>query len=151
VPYGGGLSLDAMRRLDGRPNGISDALVAAALERARELGCREVSLNFASFAHIMAAETVARRSHRIARMALRPMHGRFQLERLARFAAKFSPEWRPRHLVFTSRTILPLAALRILQAEAYMRPVECRLRHDAWRPRALPVGSVRSSPRGWRG
>ena len=36
VPYRGGLSLDAMRRLDDDPNGISDALVAATLDpRAR--------------------------------------------------------------------------------------------------------------------
>ena len=36
VPYRGGLSLDAMRRLDDEPNGISDALVAAvARPRAR--------------------------------------------------------------------------------------------------------------------
>jgi lysyl-tRNA synthetase class 2 len=141
VPYRGGLSLDAMRRLDDRPNGISDALVATAVERARDLGCTEVSLNFASFAHIMAAETLARRSHRLARPALRRLHGRFQLERLARFAGKFDPEWRPRHLVYTSRTILPLAALRILQAEAYVRPVPRHLRQDAWRPGALPVGA----------
>jgi lysyl-tRNA synthetase, class II len=147
VPYRGGLSLDAMRRLDDRPNGVSDALVAAALAHARALGCAEVSLNFASFAHLMAAETVARRSHRAARAALRLVHGRFQLERLARFAAKFGPEWRPRHLVFTSRTILPLAALRIMQAEAYVRPLRCRLRQDAWRPGALPVGAVRVGPR----
>jgi lysyl-tRNA synthetase, class II len=147
VPYRGGLSLDAMRRLDDRPNGISDALVAAALEHARDRGCTEVSLNFATFAHVMAVETVARRSHRAARVGLRLLHGRFQLERLARFAAKFGPDWRARHLVFTSRTILPLAALRIAQAEAYVRPLRCRLRQDAWRPRALPVGSVRPGPR----
>jgi lysyl-tRNA synthetase, class II len=139
VPYCGGLSLDAMRRLDDRPNGVSDALVAAALEHARTLGCTEVSLNFASFAHIMAAESVASRSHRVARAALRLMHGRFQLERLARFSNKFGPEWRPRHLVYTSRTVLPLAAVRIMQAEAYVRPVPCRLRRDAWRPQPLPV------------
>jgi lysyl-tRNA synthetase class 2 len=141
VPYRGGLSLDAMRRLDDRPNGISDALVAAAIQCAQDLGCAEVSLNFASFAHIMAAESVARRSHRLARAALRRLHGRFQLERLARFAGKFGPEWRPRHLVYTSRTILPLAALRILQGEAYVRPVPRHPRHDAWRPGALPVGA----------
>src|SRR3954471_1370550 len=48
-----GLALDAMRRLDDEPNGISDALVAATLGHARELGCSEVSLNFSAFGHLM--------------------------------------------------------------------------------------------------
>ena len=64
VPYRGGLSLDAMRRLDDDPNGISDALVAATLVHARELGLDEVSLNFAGFGHLMAADELERRSHR---------------------------------------------------------------------------------------
>lgn len=139
VPYRGGLSLDAMRRLDDEPNGISDALVAAALAHARERGCREVSLNFSSFAHVMAAETLERRSHRLARWALQRMHHRFQLERLVRFASKFGPEWRPRHLVYTSHVRLPLAALRVMQAEAYVKPPPGRPDPSCWRPAPRPA------------
>jgi lysyl-tRNA synthetase class 2 len=139
VPYRGGLSLDAMRRLDDEPNGISDALVAAALAHARERGWREVSLNFSSFAHLMAAETLERRSHRLARWALRRMHRRFQLERLVRFASKFGPEWRPRHLVYSSQVRLPLAALRVMQAEAYVKPPRARLAPAGWRPAPGPA------------
>jgi lysyl-tRNA synthetase class 2 len=139
VPYRGGLSLDAMRRLDDEPNGISDALVAAALAHARDAGCREVSLNFSSFAHVMAAETLERRSHRLARWALRRMRHRFQLERLARFASKFGPEWRPRYLVYTSQVRLPLAALRVMQAEAYVRPPRVRLDPTGWHPAPRPA------------
>jgi lysyl-tRNA synthetase class 2 len=139
VPYRGGLSLDAMRRLDDEPNGISDALVAAALAHARDGGCREVSLNFSSFAHVMAAETLERRIHRLARWALRRMRHRFQLERLARFASKFGPEWRPRHLVYTSQVRLPLAALRVMQAEAYVRPLRVRVDPSGWHPAPRPA------------
>jgi lysyl-tRNA synthetase class 2 len=139
VSYRRGLSLDAMRRLDDRPNGISDSLVAATLAYARERGCEEVSLNFAGFGHLMAAETLERRAHRLARWALQRLHGRFQLERLAAFATKFRPEWRPRYLVFTARTRLPLAALRVLQAERYLRPPRQPVEAGAWLPSPTPV------------
>jgi lysyl-tRNA synthetase class 2 len=139
VCYRGGLSLDAMRRLDDEPNGIADSLVAAVLCHARDRGCREVSLNFSGFGHLMAADTLERRSHRLARWLLQRLHGRFQLERLARFAEKFRPEWRPRYVVYTGRTRLPLAALRIMQAEAYIRPPAPRPRRDAWLPGPMPV------------
>jgi lysyl-tRNA synthetase, class II len=146
VPYRGGLSLDAMRRLDDDPNGISDALVAATLQHAALSGIAEVSLNFAGFGHLMAAETLERRSHRIARWALQRMHGRFQLERLARFATKFGPAWRPRFLVYTHRTRLPLAALRVMQAEAYLKPPAVRPAQGAWRPAPRPVPGATSVP-----
>ncbi len=139
VPYRRGLSLDAMRRLDDEPNGIADSLVAAVLAYARAYGCEEVSLNFSAFGHLMAADTLERRSHRLARWALRRLHRRFQLERLARFTAKFGPAWRPRYLVYTRRTRLPLAALRIMQAEAYLRPPRRRLVPQAWLPAPLPI------------
>jgi lysyl-tRNA synthetase class 2 len=139
VPYRRGLSLDAMRRLDDEPNGIADSLVAAVLEHAGASGCAEVSLNFSAFGHLMAADTLERRSHRLARWALRRAHRRFQMERLARFTAKFGPSWRPRYLVYTSRTRLPLAALRVMQAEAYVRPPRRRLAPQAWLPAPLPI------------
>jgi lysyl-tRNA synthetase, class II len=146
VPYRGGLSLDAMRRLDDEPNGISDALVSATLLHARELGLDEVSLNFAGFGHLMAADTLERGSHRAARWALQRLHGRFQLERLARFANKFGPEWRPRFLVYTARTRLPLAALRVLQAEAYLKPPAVRPHQGAWRPASRPITGASTAP-----
>jgi lysyl-tRNA synthetase class 2 len=144
VRYRRGLSLDAMRRLDDEPNGISDGLVAAMLERARELGCEEVSLNFSAFGHLMAADTLERRSHRLFRWALRRLHGRFQLERLMRFAEKFRPAWRPRYVVYTSRTRLPLAALRVLQAEAYIKPPPRPATRDRWLPAPVPIATMRA-------
>jgi lysyl-tRNA synthetase class 2 len=139
VPYARGLSLDAMRRLDDEPNGIADSLVAAVLAHARAAGHEEVSLNFAAFGHLMAADAVADRRHRLARWGLRRLRRRFQLERLARFTAKFGPSWRPRYLVYTSGTRLPVAALRIMQAEAYLRPPRRRPAPQAWLPAPLPT------------
>src|SRR5690242_2527215 len=70
LPYDRGLSLDAMRRIGHGPNGLNEALVARALEYAREQGVREVSLNFAGFAHVMAADAALTRRQRALRLAL---------------------------------------------------------------------------------
>jgi lysyl-tRNA synthetase class 2 len=135
VPYGMGLSLDTMRRRSGEvPNGLNEALVVAAIEHARERGAREVSLNFAGFAHVMAADAALSRRLRLLRFALRRLHSRFQLERLVMFNSHFRPEWRPRYLVYGGQTELAPAALRVLQAEAYVR-----------RPRTRPF-SARGTP-----
>ncbi len=64
--YLDGLSLDLMRRAGEEPNGLTEALVVAAIERAREAGLRSVSLNFAGFAHVMAADAALSRSQRLA-------------------------------------------------------------------------------------
>jgi lysyl-tRNA synthetase class 2 len=121
VRYESGLSLDVMRRLGEEPNGLNEAMVVAALEYARAAGLREVSLNFAGCAHLVAPHERPTLRCRLARLALRRVHGRFQLERLMRFNEKFFPTWRPRYLVYAGRARLPLAALRVLQAEGYLR------------------------------
>jgi lysyl-tRNA synthetase class 2 len=132
LPYGSGLSLDAMRRAPDVPNGLTEALVVHALEHARATGAREVSLNFAGFGHIMAEGRELSTPQRLARVALGAAHSRFQLERLWAFNQKFEPQWRPRYLVYGSRTQLPRAALRVLQAEAYLRPPRCPARAARW-------------------
>jgi lysyl-tRNA synthetase class 2 len=129
------LSLDVMRRSGGEPNGMNEALIARTLEWARDQQVSEVSLNFAGFAHIMAARTDANRLQPLMRRALELVHGRFQLERLMAFNNKFDPTWRRRFLVYGGHTYLPLAALRVLQAEAYIRPPRGRrARSRRWQP-----------------
>lgn len=139
VAYRQGLSLDAMRRLGDEPNGLTEAMVVAALLHAREAGLREVSLNFAGFAHVMAAGAALSRGQRLLRWALGRVHGRFQLERLVQFNDKFSPVWRPRFLVYTHRTRLPVAALRVLQAESYVPAPHARRPAWGWVPGPAPV------------
>ena len=139
LSYPEGLSLDAMRRLGGEPNGLNEALVARVLEYARERGIGGVSLNFAGFAHVMAADAALSRRQRVLRFCLERTHGRFQLERLVSFNRKFMPLWRPRYLVYGARTHLPVAAFRVLQAEAYIRPPRTRPLRSGWRPLPRPV------------
>lgn len=142
VGYRAGLSLDLSRRLGDEPNGLSEAMVVAVLEHARELGLAEVSLNFAGFGHLMAPEGELTLRQRLGRTALCCVHGRFQLERLVHFNDKFSPTWRPRYLVYQRRGQLPLAALRVLQAEGYVRaPRRPGLTTD-WQPQARPAHAM---------
>jgi len=114
----GRLSLDTMRRVGETPNGLNEALVCNALEIARERGVEEVSLNYAG---LVRREPSRNPIARIGfRLVLAPLHRRFQMERLVHFNDKFSPEWRPRYLVYETRTALPRTLLRVLQAEGYV-------------------------------
>ncbi|MEA2449599.1 MAG: lysyl-tRNA synthetase, class, partial [Thermoleophilaceae bacterium] len=143
------LSLDVMRRGGDEPNGLNEALIARTLEWARDHGVAEVSLNFAGFAHVMASRATLRGRRRVLAWLLERVHGRFQLERLVTFNEKFRPQWRPRYLVYPARAHLPLAALRVLQAEAYIRAPRARPHPGRWIPDAghgsLPArGALRS-------
>src|SRR5437588_3106025 len=120
VRCGEGLSLDVMRRAGEVPNGLYESMIVKVLQWATARGVDAVSLNFAGFSHVMSHPGELTRSQRLLRFALTQAHGRFQLERLARFNEKFAPTWRPRFLVYGARTHLPLATLRVLQAEAYL-------------------------------
>jgi lysylphosphatidylglycerol synthetase-like protein (DUF2156 family) len=148
VPYAGGLSLDATRRgVIEEPNGLGEAMVVDVLQFARERELAEVSLNFAGFAHVMAVDPATLPlHHRLLRWTLQRLHSRFQLERLVRFNVKFFPTWRPRYLLYRRRRDLPLAALRVLQAEAYVRPPVARQLPQRWRPAGRPVGAAAHRP-----
>jgi lysyl-tRNA synthetase class 2 len=128
-----------MRRVGDQPNGVNEALVVAALQHARERGLREVSLNFAGFAHVLAADAVLSRGQRALRWGLQRVHGRFQLERLVRFNSKFGPSWRRRYLYYETPASLPRVALRVLQAEAYVRPPRVRELTPRWEPLPAPA------------
>jgi lysyl-tRNA synthetase, class II len=120
ITHRGKLSLDTMRRVGETPNGLNEALVCTALEVARERGVAEVSLNYAGLAHLIRCPGTGLRA-RVRRPALRLLGRHFQMERLVRFNEKFSPDWRPRYLVYESRAALPGSIVRVLQAEGYLR------------------------------
>jgi lysyl-tRNA synthetase class 2 len=121
VTCGDILSLDTMQRVGETPNGLNEALVARALAGAGARGVAEVSLNYAGLAHLIRREPSRNRAARtLTRLALAPLHRRFQMDRLVRFNEKFSPRWRPRYLVYESRAALPFAIVRVLQAEGYL-------------------------------
>jgi lysyl-tRNA synthetase class 2 len=83
----------------------------------------------------------------LTKLVMAPLGRRFQMERLVRFNEKFSPEWRPRFLVYESRGALPKAVLRVLQAEGYL-PEPRRRRRRLQRLPAAPA--VTGSPHAGR-
>jgi lysyl-tRNA synthetase class 2 len=149
VTCGDTLSLDTMHRVGDTPNGLNEALVARALAEARERGIAEVSLNYAGLAHLVRGEPSGNPvSRTLTRLALGPLHRRFQMDRLVRFNEKFSPRWRPRYLVYESRAALPLTIARVLQAEGYL-PHHDRGRWTEAARRGLPeVVAARLRPPG---
>jgi lysyl-tRNA synthetase, class II len=141
VAHCGKLSLDTMRRIGETPNGLNEALVCRALDIARHRGVTEVSLNYAGLAHLFRGEPRGSRVTRLlTRLTVALLGRRFQMERLVRFNEKFSPDWRPRYLVYESRLGLPRAVLRVLQAEGYIGQRRRPRPPSGWRlrPRALP-------------
>jgi lysyl-tRNA synthetase class 2 len=121
VEHCGRLSLDTMHRLGQTPNGLNEALICRALELARERGVPEVSLNYAGLGHLVRRGHASRGAVRmIARLLSALIGSRFQMAGLVQFDDKFQPQWRPRFLVYQSPAELPLAALRVLQAEGYL-------------------------------
>jgi lysyl-tRNA synthetase class 2 len=123
ISHCGKLSLDTMRRVGETPNGLNEALVCHALEIARERGIAEVSLNYAGLAHLVREGPHGNPMKRLlTRAAIGTLGRRFQMQRLVRFNEKFSPEWRPRYLIFESRMGLPAAVLSVLRAEGYIQP-----------------------------
>ncbi len=121
LAHRGKLSLDTMRRVGETPNGLNEALVCRALEFARSRDINEVSLNYAGLGHLVrrgSSGNLARRT--ITRVLVAQLGRHFQMDRLVAFNEKFSPEWRPRHLVFESRGALPRSVFRVLQAEGYL-------------------------------
>jgi lysyl-tRNA synthetase, class II len=135
IAHRGKLSLDTMRRVGETPNGLNEAIVCRALEVARERGIPEVSLNYAGLGHLVRGPVPRGRVRRRGlRLMMALLGRRFQMERLVRFNEKFSPEWRPRYLVYESRRGLPRAVLRTLQAEGYLRGPRSAARHDENRP-----------------
>ncbi|HEX8976962.1 MAG TPA: phosphatidylglycerol lysyltransferase domain-containing protein [Solirubrobacteraceae bacterium] len=135
----GNLSLDTMRRVGETPNGLNEALVAHTLEYARDHGVPEVSLNYAGLAHVLRARPPRNPLRRFARgLALAVLRRHFQMDRLVRFNDKFSPEWRPRYLVYESRLELPRSIVHVLQAEGYLPELR--------RPRLRRPGTVLPRP-----
>jgi lysyl-tRNA synthetase, class II len=141
ISHCGKLSLDTMRRIGETPNGVNEALVCRALEIARRRGVTEVSLNYAGLGHLVRTEPSGGPAARLgAALIVKLLGRRFQMQRLVTFNDKFSPAWRPRYLVYESRLSLPLAVLRVLQAEGYVRQGRWSRAGDGSRslPRPLP-------------
>jgi lysyl-tRNA synthetase class 2 len=95
------LTLDAMPRLRGAPNGVNERLIADTVSYAKVLGTRRISLNFAAFRTLLEA---GRRSgrERLGYRLLRLLDPLIKVEPLYRFNAKFGPCWQPRSVLVGS-------------------------------------------------
>jgi lysyl-tRNA synthetase class 2 len=97
------VSLGFMRRDRDTPNGLTDFLVVEAARLLGERGIAEFSLNFAACGRWLRepANALERGLAKVLRVADRW----FQIERLLRFNAKFSPRWQPRYLLYERRPL----------------------------------------------
>jgi lysyl-tRNA synthetase class 2 len=112
------VSLSFMRRDHDTPNGLTEFMVAQAMELLRERGIAEASLNFAAFARLMHSPSgpMERLLGRLAAV----FNPYFQIESLYRFNAKFFPRWEPRYLVYEGPLGLPRAGLAAMWAEGQL-------------------------------
>jgi lysyl-tRNA synthetase class 2 len=111
-------SLSLMRRCRDTPNGMTEFMIARAIELLRDRGVREVSLNFAAFARLLREPDG--RLERAAGKAIALGDAWFQIERLYRFNAKFFPRWEPRYFMYERRFGLPRAGLAALFLEGQL-------------------------------
>jgi lysyl-tRNA synthetase, class II len=130
------VSLSFMRRRLDTPNGLTEFLIVRAIEMLRERGIAEASMNFAVLARVI----------RQPRGLLEHLVGRvlalgdtwFQIERLYRFNAKFSPRWEPRYLMYEKRLDLPRAGVAALWVEGQLPKPTLRLAIPSRFQRARP-------------
>jgi lysyl-tRNA synthetase class 2 len=112
------MSLSFMRRDPATPNGLTEFLVASAVELLRDRGIEEMSLNFATFAKWM--HSPQKRWERVLGRLVALANPFFQIESLYRFNAKFFPRWEPRYLVYEGTFGLPRCSLAAMWAEGQL-------------------------------
>jgi hypothetical protein len=112
------MSLSAMCRDPDTPNGTMEYLLVRSIERLRERGVAEVSLNYAAFARWLHAP--ASRAERALGRIVALADPFFQIESLYRFNAKLGPRWEPRYLLYERLPALPRTVLAALSAEGHL-------------------------------
>ncbi|MGW0965254.1 phosphatidylglycerol lysyltransferase domain-containing protein [Streptomyces sp. NPDC002516] len=123
VPWGpGGLSLDLMRRDRDADNGLMEFMVIELLQRAREIGITQVSLNFAMFRSVFerGARLGAGPVLRLWRSLLSFFSRWWQIESLYRANAKYRPIWEPRFLLFEKSADLLRIGVASARAEGFL-------------------------------
>jgi lysyl-tRNA synthetase class 2 len=113
---GRGLSLDAMRRAPGAPNGVNERLIVEVIDYAREQGVAELSLNFAAFRALL--DTPDRSPlEQVGYQALHLLDPLIAVESLYLFDRKFRPTYKPRSVVFRSWADIGWVAVALLTLE----------------------------------
>ncbi|MFF1482467.1 phosphatidylglycerol lysyltransferase domain-containing protein [Streptomyces sp. NPDC058301] len=123
VPWGpGGLSLDLMRRDRDSENGLMEFMVIELLQRAKEIGITQVSLNFAMFRSVFerGSKLGAGPVLRLWRSLLSFFSRWWQIESLYRANAKYRPIWEPRFMLFEKSADLPRIGIAAARAEGFL-------------------------------
>ncbi|MEU2503753.1 phosphatidylglycerol lysyltransferase domain-containing protein [Streptomyces sp. NPDC007863] len=123
VPWGPkGLSLDLMRRDRDSENGLMEFMVIELLQRAKEIGITQVSLNFAMFRSVFerGSKLGAGPVLRLWRSLLSFFSRWWQIESLYRANAKYRPIWEPRFMLFEKSADLPRIGVSAGRAEGFL-------------------------------
>ncbi|MFE9041092.1 phosphatidylglycerol lysyltransferase domain-containing protein [Streptomyces sp. NPDC012421] len=123
VPWGPkGLSLDLMRRDRDSENGLMEFMVIELLQRAKEIGITQVSLNFAMFRSVFerGSKLGAGPVLRMWRSLLSFFSRWWQIESLYRANAKYRPIWEPRFMLFEKSADLPRIGIAAGRAEGFL-------------------------------
>ncbi|MFJ3834676.1 phosphatidylglycerol lysyltransferase domain-containing protein [Streptomyces sp. NPDC090054] len=123
VPWGPkGLSLDLMRRDRDSENGLMEFMVIELLERSKEIGVTQVSLNFAMFRSVFerGSRLGAGPVLRMWRSLLSFFSRWWQIESLYRANAKYRPIWEPRFMLFEKSSDLLRIGIAAGRAEGFL-------------------------------
>ncbi|MFF3321942.1 phosphatidylglycerol lysyltransferase domain-containing protein [Streptomyces sp. NPDC002889] len=123
VPWGPeGLSLDLMRRDRDAENGLMEFMVIELLQRAKEIGITQVSLNFAMFRSVFerGSRLGAGPVLRLWRSLLSFFSRWWQIESLYRANAKYRPIWEPRFMLFEKSADLLRIGIAAGRAEGFL-------------------------------
>ncbi|MEU5613971.1 phosphatidylglycerol lysyltransferase domain-containing protein [Streptomyces sparsogenes] len=123
APWGSrGLSLDLMRRDRDSENGLMEFMVLELIQRAKEVGADQISLNFAMFRSVFerGSRLGAGPVLRLWRSLLGFFSRWWQIESLYRANAKYRPIWEPRYLLFEKSTDLPRIGIAAARAEGFL-------------------------------
>ncbi|KQX53290.1 MULTISPECIES: phosphatidylglycerol lysyltransferase domain-containing protein [unclassified Streptomyces] len=123
VPWGPkGLSLDLMRRDRDSENGLMEFMVIELLQRSKEIGITQVSLNFAMFRSVFerGSKLGAGPVLRMWRSLLSFFSRWWQIESLYRANAKYRPIWEPRFMLFEKSADLLRIGLAAGRAEGFL-------------------------------
>ncbi|MEU0832490.1 phosphatidylglycerol lysyltransferase domain-containing protein [Streptomyces sp. NPDC005969] len=123
VPWGpNGLSLDLMRRDRNAENGLMEFMVIELLQRAKEIGITQVSLNFAMFRSVFerGSRLGAGPVLRLWRSLLSFFSRWWQIESLYRANAKYRPIWEPRFMLFEKSSDLLRIGIAAGRAEGFL-------------------------------
>jgi len=114
-----GWSLDLMRRSTTQPvpNGLTDFVIIETIHHLKARGEWGLALNFAVMRGVLAGERGDGRLSDLQRKLLHRFSDGTQMESLWRYNDKYRPLWRPRYVVLSGLSTVPLQGLAVAGAE----------------------------------